>query len=221
MVAHLSANSEAEELAARSRSRIGKAHLPRRRLAMAQLTQLGTAGHGPQSASQCVKGFSRISKPLIRGEPIEADGFGVAKLSGATGFVRCRRGFWFNVASQPQAMSTHAALKSSRGHLHNRHHIGHHMRHVVGACGAWNEITNIFQSFIRPAPGGLTSRHIARSAISGLARWVHCVLLGSVLTTWLIKPVDVVTSLGHCLPPMNLASVSFRVSAVASQTHPE
>jgi hypothetical protein len=83
----------------------------------------------------------------------------------------------------------------SRPHL--AHNIDHHIRHVVPTCGALNEIIDVFQLVIRNEPGGLTSRHIARSAYpASLAEFIVSSRVRSSLL-WLFSQVDVVASLGH------------------------
>jgi hypothetical protein len=71
---------------------------------------------------------------------------------------------------------------------HIGHHIRHHIRHVVPTCGASSEITTVFQCVGARPPSPLTSRHIARSAYPASLAWVHCVLLGSLLTTLAVQP---------------------------------
>jgi hypothetical protein len=53
----------------------------------------------------------------------------------------------------------------------------------------------------------------ARSAYieGGFARWVHCVLLGSLLTTLAVQPSRCRRFIGHCLLPLNMHLARLRI----------
>ena len=89
------------------------------------------------------------------------------------------------------------------------HPTPHTPPHTVCGTDMWWAGRNASMKSVNYRNGSLPPDLPTYSSLSPYRRGaslasVHCVLQGSLLTTWLIKSVDVVASLGHCLLPMNL-----------------
>jgi hypothetical protein len=92
-----------------------------------------------------------------------------------------------------------------------QHAQRHRPPHTVCGCGGMNDIHNVFQRLTRIGHGGLTSRHMARSAYPASLASVHCVLLGSLLTTLAVQPSRCRRFIGTLFAPIKYASRALRI----------